>query len=156
EEVALAKTIAGQIAFGVTRVRAEQALEAERERLAATVSNVPGLVWETVGDFPHEQKVTFCSDGIRALLGYEPEAWYRDPGFWNRVIVERFDGPMDAIAATSVRDAAPALHVYKLRRKDGRIIWAEVRSAHRIVGGTLVSRGVTMDITEHKLAEQRN
>src|SRR5207248_2154169 len=33
EEIELAKTIAGQIAFGVTRIRAEQALERERERL---------------------------------------------------------------------------------------------------------------------------
>src|SRR5205085_9001013 len=85
EEVALAKTIAGQIAFGVTRMTAEQALDAERERLAATVSNVPGMVWETIGSFPDEQRVTFVSDGIRDLLGYEPEDWYRDPGFWNRL-----------------------------------------------------------------------
>ena len=33
EEIELAKTIAGQIAFGVARIRAEQALERERERL---------------------------------------------------------------------------------------------------------------------------
>src|SRR5437763_10563091 len=82
EEVALAKTIAGQIAFGVMRVVTEQALEAERERLAATVANVPGMVWETVGDFPEQQKVTFVSEGIRDLTGYAPEEWYRDPEFW--------------------------------------------------------------------------
>jgi hypothetical protein len=33
EEIELAKTIAGQIAFGIARIRAEQALERERERL---------------------------------------------------------------------------------------------------------------------------
>jgi len=33
EEIELARTIAGQIAFGVARIRAEQALERERERL---------------------------------------------------------------------------------------------------------------------------
>jgi PAS domain S-box-containing protein len=156
EEVALAKTIAGQIAFGVTRARAEQALEAERERLSATVSNVPGMVWETVGSFPGGQKVTFCSDGIRELLGYEPEDWYRDPNFWNRIIVERVDGHMDTIAANAMRDDVAALHFYKLRRRDGSVIWAEVRSTHKMVDGTLVSRGVTMDITARKLAEERN
>jgi PAS domain S-box-containing protein len=156
EEVALAKTIAGQIAFGVTRVLAEQALEAERERLAATVSSVPGMVWETVGSFPGEQKVTFVSDGIRQLIGYEPEDWYRNPGFWNSIIVERLGGDMETIAASSMRDSVPALHFYKLRTRDGRTIWAEVRSAHKVVNGMLASRGVTMDITERMRAEQRS
>jgi PAS domain S-box-containing protein len=156
EEVALAKTIAGQIAFGVTRILAEQAVEAERERLAATVANVPGMVWETVGSFPEQQKVTFVSEGMRDLTGYEPEEWYRDPRFWSRVIVERIDGDMRSISERSIHAAVPAVHHYKLRRRDGRIIWVEVRSAHRMINGTLVSRGVTMDITERKRAEQRN
>src|SRR5262245_30268590 len=138
EEVALAKTIAGQIAFGVTRIMAEQALDAARERLSATVSAVPGMVWETVG-----RRVTFVSDGIRELVGYEPEEGYRDPDFWSRVIVERLG-------------VAPNVGRCKRRRRDGREIWVEVRSAHTRVNGTLVSRGVTMDITERKLAEERN
>ncbi|HYC62477.1 MAG TPA: ATP-binding protein [Thermoanaerobaculia bacterium] len=156
EEVALAKTIAGQIAFGVTRIVAEQALEAERERLGATVANVPGMVWETVGSFPEQQKVTFVSEGMRELTGYEPEEWYRDPRFWSRIIVERIDGDMRSISESSIHSAVPAVHHYKLRRRDGRIIWVEVRSAHRMINGTLVSRGVTMDITERKRAERRN
>lgn len=156
EEVALAKTIAGQIAFGVTRIIAEQAVEAERERLGATVANVPGMVWETVGSFPEQQKVTFVSEGMRELTGYEPEEWYGDPRFWSRIIVERFEGDMRSISESSIQAAVPAVHHYKLRRRDGRIIWVEVRSAHRMINGTLVSRGVTMDITERKRAEQRN
>lgn len=156
EEIALAKTIAGQIAFGVTRSVAEQALEAERERLEATVANVPGMVWETVGSFPDQQKVTFVSDGIRELTGYSPEDWYADPRFWSRLIVERVDGDMNNIAASAVRDGAPALHHYKLRTRDGRTIWVEVRSAHKMINDTLVSRGVTMDVTARKRAEQRS
>lgn len=156
EEVALAKTIAGQIAFGVTRIVAEQALEAERERLAATVANVPGMVWETVGGFPEQQKATFVSEGMRELTGYEPEEWYRDPYFWSRIIVRRLDGDMRSISESAIHATVPAVHHYKLRRRDGRIIWVEVRSAHRMINGTLISRGVTMDVTERKRAEQRN
>jgi PAS domain S-box-containing protein len=156
EEVALAKTIAGQIAFGVTRIVAEHAFEAERERLEATVANVPGMVWETVGEYPDQQQVTFVSDGVEELTGYTAAEWYRDPRFWSRIIVERMEGEMRGIAARAVHHGAPALHHYKLRRRDGRLIWIEVRSAHRIINGTLVSRGVTMDITERKRAESRN
>ncbi|HEX9983910.1 MAG TPA: ATP-binding protein [Thermoanaerobaculia bacterium] len=156
EEVALAKTIAGQIAFGVTRIVAEHAFEAERERLEATVANVPGMVWETVGEYPDQQQVTFVSDGVEELTGYTAAEWYRDPRFWSRIIVERVEGEMRGIAARAVHHGTPALHHYKLRRRDGRLIWIEVRSAHRMINGTLVSRGVTMDITERKRAESRN
>src|SRR5689334_2664575 len=45
DEIDLAKTIAGQIAFGVARVRAEQALADERTRLVDMVAHVPGMVW---------------------------------------------------------------------------------------------------------------
>ncbi|PYQ62486.1 MAG: hypothetical protein DMF58_01670, partial [Acidobacteria bacterium] len=48
-EVELAKAIAGQIAFGIARVRAEEALQQERARLADTMAHVPGMVWETIG-----------------------------------------------------------------------------------------------------------
>ena len=155
EEVALAKTIAGQISFGVTRILAEQAIESERERLMAMVANVPGMVWETIGP-PTEQKVSFVSDGILELTGYPAEEWERDPHFWERIIVERLGGDLERLVETSIRDGIPAIHHYKIRRRDGRIVWVEVRSAHKIINGTLVSRGVTMDITARKHAEQRN
>jgi PAS domain S-box-containing protein len=156
EEVALAKTIAGQIAFGVTRTIAEEAVEAERERLEATVANVPGMVWETVGEYPDQQQVTYVSDGIEELTGYPADEWYRDQRFWSRIIVERMEGEMRGIAAKAVHRGAPALHHYKVRRRDGRLIWIEVRSAHKVINGTLVSRGVTMDITERVRAERRS
>jgi PAS domain S-box-containing protein len=156
EEVALAKTVAGQIAFGVRRIVAEEALDAERARLTAIVSNVPGMVWETEGSFPENHRVTFVSEGITDLLGYSPQDWYRHPGFWSDVILERFEGDMKTISEHAVRDSAPALHHYKVRRRDGREIWIEVRSAHQLIGGTLVSRGFTMDITQRMRAEHRN
>jgi PAS domain S-box-containing protein len=156
EEIALAKTIAGQIAFGLTRILAEEALEAERARLAATVANVPGMVWETIGTFPDEQRVTFVSDGIRDLVGYEPQEWLDDPSFWSRIIVDRSQPQVDVVAENAVRENAVAVHQYKLRRRDGRTIWVEVRTAQTMVNGTLVSRGVTTDITMRKEAEARN
>ena len=155
EEIAFAQTIAGQIAFGVTRVRGELALEAERERLSAIVANVPGMVWETAGDFP-EQRVTFISDGIRPLTGYTPEESMSDPSFWNDVVIDRASIDTKTIAEKSMRDGVPAVRRYKMRHRDGRVIWTEVRSAHKVVNGTLMSRGVTMDITAREEAEQRS
>jgi len=155
EEIALAETIAGQIAFGVTRVRVEQALEAERERLAAIVANVPGIVWETTGTFPN-QRLTFVSDGIRSLTGYSLEESTDDESFWDRVVVDRMGADLKSMSEKSLRDGVPATRRVKLRHRDGRIVWAEVRSAHKMVNGTLMSRGVTMDITARKEAEQRN
>src|SRR5262249_7446594 len=87
DEIELAETIAGQIAFGVARVRAEEALALEGTRLVDMVSHVPGMVWETVGE-PGNSTPIFVSAGIRDLLGYEPEDWYNNPDFWARVVVD--------------------------------------------------------------------
>src|SRR4051794_16611112 len=60
DELDLAQTIAAQIAFGVARVRAEQELDRERERLRAIMINVPGVVWEAIEE-EGVRRVTYIS-----------------------------------------------------------------------------------------------
>ncbi|HET7435070.1 MAG TPA: ATP-binding protein [Thermoanaerobaculia bacterium] len=140
-EVQLASTIAGQIAFGVARVRAELALQRERDRLDDLIANVPGVVWETTGNGA-SRRVSFVSPRIVELLGYPLESWYADPNFWETVIVER-----------PAEENASANH-YRMRTADGRLIWTEVRTARGQDGERTVIRGVTMDVTAQQEAER--
>jgi len=146
-EVDLARTIAGQIAFGVARIRAEQELERERRRLADIMANLPGIAWETIGRPGVDQRTTFISEQIENLFGYGVAEWF-DPEFGSKVIVRR-----DVIDERMTVDER-TFH-YRIRRPDGRHVWTEVRFSAKPEGGTVVTRGVTMDITARKELEVR-
>ena len=154
-EVELAKSIAGQIAYGVARVRAELALEEERSRLRDLVANVPGVVWEIQGTPGLDQRLTFISDQVEDLLGYPAEHW-RDssPAVGRAVVSSTADEVSEHLLMESDR-SRPSVHHYRMRTADGRLIWAEVRSANKVENGRRVIRGVTTDITRRKEAEQR-
>jgi PAS domain S-box-containing protein len=154
-EVELARTIAGQIAFGVARIRAEEALGRERERLADLIMSVPGVVWETTGTPGVDQRVTFVSPAIESLLGYPPEAWLENPRFWDSVIVSAEPSEVQNMSLATAESGKPAVHTFRMRTRDGRPIWTEVRVAAKKEGGKLVLRGVTLDITARKAAESR-
>ena len=153
DEIEIAKTVAGQIAFGVARIRAEQALAGERTRLYEMVSHVPGMVWETVGK-PGNQPVTFVSDGIRDLTGYEPQDWFRNPQFWNDRLVDFDAASFGADMQRGAADGSTQVHEFRVRRRDGRAIWAQARSSHRYDGDRIVTRGVTVDITAQRFLDE--
>ncbi|MBV8519758.1 MAG: GAF domain-containing protein [Acidobacteria bacterium] len=145
-EIELAQTIAGQIAFGVARVRVEAALALERDRLNTLVANIPGVVWESVRPPEGDHTVTFVSEQIESLLGYSPAAWYANPYFTTDILLE------DVLVSA----AQPQIHHHRVRRSDGRIVWSEVRLAQKLENGLEVTRGVSLDITQQKLTERRN
>jgi PAS domain S-box-containing protein len=149
DEIDLAQTIAAQIAFGVTRVRVEQELARERERLSAIIVNVPGVVWEVIEE-NGDRRITYISPQIESLLGYPVDVWYRNPNFWREVVVTP-----DAETVAEIRKEGRSIQRYRMRTRDGRLIWTEVRASYREVNGTRVIRGVTMDITAQREAERR-
>jgi len=148
EEIDLAQTIAAQIAFGVSRVRVEQELERERERINAIMVNVPGVVWEAIeeGD---ERVVTYISPQIESLLGYSPEEWYRNPQFWRQIVITP-----DIKAMEQLRREGPPIHRYQMKTRDGRLIWTEARASYRNENGKRIVRGVTVDVTAQYDAER--
>jgi signal transduction histidine kinase/ActR/RegA family two-component response regulator/PAS domain-containing protein len=145
-EIELAQTIAGQIAFGVARVRAESALAFERDRLNVLVAHMPGVVWESIKQPDGAHVVTFVSEQIESLLGYSSAEWYANPYFTSDILLE------DVLVSA----AQPQIHHHRVRRSDGRVVWAEVRLAQKIENGVEVTRGVSLDITQQKLTERRN
>ncbi|HJT16732.1 MAG TPA: ATP-binding protein [Thermoanaerobaculia bacterium] len=153
DEIDLAKTVAGQIAFGVARVRAEQALADERTRLVEMVAHVPGMVWETMGE-PGNQPVTFVSDGIRELTGYDAHEWYGDPRFWYDRLVDFDSKTFGSHMRSAAADGSTQVHEFRVRRRDGRIVWLQARSTHRYEGDKIINRGVTVDVTAQKFLNE--
>jgi signal transduction histidine kinase/PAS domain-containing protein/ActR/RegA family two-component response regulator len=156
DEAALAQTIAAQIAFGVERIRVEQALAHEQERLGDLIMSVPGVVWETTGTPGGDQRITYISPQIVDLLGYPLELWYERPHFWNEVIVSVAPDEIQRMSLDSITSANAGAHRYQMRTRDGRLIWAEVRTSHTMRDGQVVLRGVTTDITAQIATEHRD
>jgi len=157
-------TGASTIARDITnRKRAEEEraqlamqVENERQRLDNVIANVPGVVWESWGEPDQSsQRTDFVSDYVEKMLGYTIEEWLSKPNFWLSIV-----HPEDAQRAA---EEAAAIYAsgrggtsrFRWIAKDRRAVWVEAQSV--VVcddsGSPIGMRGVTMDITERKRAE---
>ena len=140
--------------------RTELALlvEHERERLKNLVANVPGVVWEAWGE-PDDaaQRINFVSDYVEQMLGYTVEEWLRTPNFWLTIVhpEDRERAGSEARAIYESREDGTSQ--FRWVRKDGGAVHVEAQS--RVIldarGEPAGMRGVTMDISERKAAEER-
>jgi PAS domain S-box-containing protein len=140
------------------RTELARLVEHERERLKNLVSNVPGVVWEAWGE-PDEstQRINFVSEHVEQMLGYTVDEWQRTPNFW-LTVVHPEDRERAAAEARAIYDSRGAgTSQFRWVRRDGRVVHVEAHS--RVIldarGEPAGMRGVTMDISERKAAEDR-
>lgn len=145
------------------RKRAEQEksllaaqVEKERQRLDKVVANVPGVVWEAWGEpDKSNQRIDFVSEHVEKMLGYSVDEWLSTPNFWLSVVYpdDRERAAREAAEIFSGRKGGTSR--FRWLAKDGRVVWVEAQSVvicdddENPIG----MRGVTMDITERKRAE---
>jgi PAS domain S-box-containing protein len=157
-------TGASTIARDITdRKRADQErslmaaqIENERQRLNNLVAHVPGVVWEAWGK-PDQasQRIDFVSEHVEKMLGYGTEQWLSTPNFWLSIVhpddAERAAQEAAAIFASGKGGTSR----FRWVGKDGRTIWVEAQSVVMCDDSEnpIGMRGVTMDITERKRAE---
>ncbi|HEV2708179.1 MAG TPA: PAS domain S-box protein [Pyrinomonadaceae bacterium] len=139
------------------RARLAAQVERERGRLRQLVSNVPGVVWEAWGE-PDDagQRIDFVSDHVETMLGYSVEEWLATPNFW-LTIVHPEDRERAAQEAHAIFESGTVgTSRFRWLRKDGRTLYVEAQSMVILdeAGRPVGMRGVTMDITERRLAEE--
>jgi two-component system, cell cycle sensor histidine kinase and response regulator CckA len=139
------------------RIKLMAQIESQRLRLNNIVDNVPGIVWEswTKPDIAR-QHTNFMSDYVETMLGYTAEEWLSSPDFWQKIIHPEDKERIAGVIAHDFATGKGSTTEFRLIAKDGRIVWVESR---RVVitddeGKAIGVRGVTMDITERKRAEQ--
>lgn len=131
--------------------------DAEHRRLNEVVSNVPGLVWEILIDtVSGERKTRFVSGYVEQMLGYSAKEFLGQHGFGISLVPEdereHVRRKTDEIFAAGVSGTIQ----YHWLARDGRLLWVESQLAiirdeqNKPIG----LRGVTMDITDRKLAEE--
>ncbi|MDQ1557933.1 MAG: hypothetical protein QOD32_993 [Pyrinomonadaceae bacterium] len=155
--VALVEDITERVRAEAEKARLAAEVEAQRHRLDAIITSVPGVVWEAWG-VPDEssQRINFVSDYVETLLGYTVEDWLATPNFWLS-IVHPDDRERAARTATETFESGRVgTNEFRWMTKDGRAVWMEAHSvAIRDADGRPAGmRGVTMDITQRKRAEE--
>jgi PAS domain S-box-containing protein len=131
-------------------------IEAQRQLLDNVVANVPGVVWEAWGQ-PDEasQRIDFVSDYVEKMLGYRVEEWLSTPNFWLTIVHPDDKARAAEEAAVIFGGRKGGTSRFRWLAKDGRVLWVEAQSVVICddAENPLGMRGVTMDITERKRAE---
>ncbi len=126
-------------------------LDAEQYR--TLVEQVPVVVY--TAEFGEHGRWTYVSPQIGFMLGFSPEEWLEDPSLWyERMVPEDHERAM-CEEADSRKSGGPLLSEYRLRSRDGRIVW--VRDQALVVndrdGRPAFFQGILADITLQKEAE---
>ena len=141
--------------------RREAEAEAGRlhHRLKDIVSNVPGIVWESrTSPANNGRKTTFISDYVQKMLGYTSDEWMRQkPGFGLRIVSEEDRDRVRNESDDVIRTGNESVSEFRWLTKDGRVRWIENHIAPLVDGenGIIGLRGVALDITDRRLAEEK-
>ena len=139
-------------------LRLARLANAEHKRLDEIVSNVPGIVWETVVEPETKvRKTTFVSDYVRKMLGYTAEEWLAaSPGLGLRIMPEPDREQAERESEAVIANRREGVCQFRWQAKDGHIVWTEsyLNPMSNENGEVIGLRGVTLDITARKAAEE--
>lgn len=132
-----------------------QGLQEAQETFRHLVEGIPAILYiDAVDDLSTN---IYTSPQILDLAGFTPEQWREEPNLW---LVRLHEDDRERVIATHRRsneDGGPFRCEYRLIAADGREVWFRdeailVRDAN---GEGLFWRGVMLDITEQKRAEDK-
>ncbi|HEX2697504.1 MAG TPA: HD domain-containing phosphohydrolase, partial [Anaerolineales bacterium] len=92
----------------------------------------------------------YISPQVKDILGFTPEEWMADPNIWEKQIhPEDHERVMAEEQASRAKDY-PFVAEYRIRTKDGRVVWLHDETYHitDVPGVPPYSQGIEFDITE--------
>ena len=139
------------------RQRLVRLIEAQRQHLDDIVTTVPIIVWETWWEpDAATHRVDFVSRHVEKALGYSTEEWLSKANFWLSIVLEA--DREQAVHDASALFATGKGGVLPLRwlARDGRVVWVEAQLTliYDDSGKTVGLRGMAMDVTERRRAEE--
>jgi PAS domain S-box-containing protein len=133
--------------------RLRAAAESSERRLRDLVQTVDAIVWEANA---RTLEFTFVSQRAERILGYPAAEWCWNSDFWRDHI---FPADRERVVA-ECRSASHKQDEFELEYRmvaaDGRVVWLrdKVRVVRDAVGEPLQLRGVMVDVTEERRAEE--
>jgi len=136
------------------RKQAEEALRATEAKYRTLVEQIPAIIY--TAEINEQSSTIYVSPQIEPILGFSPEEWMADPDLWvEQLHPDDRARVLDAVGRAQASDA-PVPDEYRSITRDGRVVW--LQDAARVVrdeaGKPLFMQGITLDITERKVAEE--
>jgi len=131
--------------------------EAEHRRLEEIVANVQGIVWETrLEPGSMNRQTTFVSSYAEKMLGYSVDQWLSTQRFGLSLMPEEDRERAVRESEEVIRSGTDGVSQFRWLTKDGRVLWIETYMVAICdeMGKTIGLRGVSVDITDRKHAEE--
>jgi PAS domain S-box-containing protein len=160
EELHLLEELAGDLAFGITvlrarleRSQAEKGLKASEERFRRLAENARDVIYRmSLPDGIYE----YMSPAARELFGYTPEEFYSSPLLIRKVIHPDWQGYFEDQWSKLMTGDLPPTYEFPIVHKSGEIRWVNQRNLliHDDAGGIVAIEGIVTDVTERKKTEE--
>ena len=136
------------------RTHTEERLRTAEFRYRTLVEQLPLISYVDDQVDPGSQAM-YVSPQIEAVLGYTPEEWLTVPDLFKLAIHEDDRRRVLAEKVDAYARGATLRHEYRMRTRDGRLIWVEDVSVHvnPPEGGVPFRQGFALDVTERKRAD---
>jgi diguanylate cyclase (GGDEF)-like protein/PAS domain S-box-containing protein len=136
------------------RTDAEERLRAAELRYRTLVEQLPLISYVDLEDDP-SSKALYVSPQIEAVLGYTVEEWLTVPELFQQSIHEDDRSRVLSEKLDAYARGEALRHLYRMRARDGRVLWVEDVSMHvePPEGGVPFRQGFALDITERKRAD---
>jgi two-component system, cell cycle sensor histidine kinase and response regulator CckA len=120
------------------------------------LDDIDGVVWEAEAS-TDSFRYTFVSGRAEAILGYPASRWLVEPGFWTSRIHPDDRERVVHVARETARLASRSEIDYRAMTADGRTLWVRDRllGVAGVDGHPPMLRGLLVDISEHRQAEER-
>ena len=116
------------------------------------VDGLDAIIWE--GD-PQHNLTRFVSRRTEDLLGYPSERWLNEPEFWTRIVHPEDRDRVLTEVRSGTLDGKRAVSEHRLITATGRTLWVRnLWQEMRLPDGTRRVRGMAIDITEQREAEE--
>lgn len=131
----------------------EEALQMAKERSETLINTIDGIVWEADAT---KLGFTFVSPQAERFLGYPLEQWLSEPNFWKDHIHPDDRDEAVAYSASYTADMQAHDFEYRMIAADGHEVWLrDIVTVMVEDNAPKTLRGIMVDITERKQAEER-
>ena len=135
------------------RLKAERAHSETEAKYKMFIEQVAAVSY--IAEVGFRGKWHYVSPQVESIFGYTPEEWLADSENWTRLVVDEDHALIEAAEENCAR-AKRFQAEYRLRRKDGRVIWVSDNAV--FVPGSEshpLMEGLIVDITERRVLEDQ-
>lgn len=131
------------------RMKDEQALKKNRDRLKSLLQTTNGIVWEAD---PERHRFSYVSSYVEQILGYSVSQWLADANFYKNHILPE-DRDLVLKTRNSLLEIGKTYSLeYRMIHSEGHIVWLRDTFTPIIQDEKASLRGLMIDISEAKRA----